>query len=109
MMAETFLDEALSRLISKGVVAREGVGLRFTDEWVGHLTRRLNHTMSRVEIKQRIVEALTEYYDKKGYAGDIRFDLLWVKQIFVEQLKTLDGEQRSLLSEFIEAVKLLGD
>jgi len=50
-MAEAFLDEALNRLITYGVVVREGGGLRFTDEWVGYLTHKLNYTMSREEIR----------------------------------------------------------
>ncbi|MEM0271261.1 MAG: hypothetical protein QW514_01775 [Thermoprotei archaeon] len=106
-MAEAFLDEALNRLITYGVVAVEGNALRFTDEWVGYLTRRLSYTMRREEVKNRIVECLGEFYKKKGYHGELRFDLAWIKQIFTVQFKGMGEEQRSLLREFIEGVGLL--
>jgi len=106
-MAEAFLDEALNRLITYGVVVTEGGGLRFTDEWVSYLTHKLNYTMGREEIKNRIIESLTDFYGKKGYHGELRFDLAWVKQIFITQLKGMDEAQRSLLKEFIEGVNLL--
>jgi len=106
-MAEAFLDEALNRLITYGVVVTEGGGLRFTDEWVSYLTHKLNYTMSREEIKNRIIESLTDFYGKKGYHGELRFDLAWVKQIFITQFKEVNEDQRSLLKEFMEGVNLL--
>lgn len=106
-MAEAFLDEALARLIKHGVVVSEGGKLRFTEEWIDYLTSRLNYTMNREELKRRIVSSLIEFYAKKGYSGEVRFDLAWVKQIFTAQLSALDREELSLIGEFVEAVKLL--
>jgi len=107
VMAEAFLDEALERLIKYGVVTNVEGRLRFTDEWIGYLTSRLNHTMNREEIKNRIVKCLIEFYEKKGYKGEVRFDLAWIKQIFEVQFSGLEGEERSLIAEFIEGVGLL--
>lgn len=106
-MAEAFLDEALARLIKYGVVASVDGKLRFTDEWIEYLTSRLNYTMGREELKNRIVGSLIEFYGKKGYRGEVRFDLAWVKQIFMAQLGGLGEDELSLIAEFAEAVKLL--
>lgn len=106
-MAEAFLDEALARLISHGVIENVGGKLRFTEEWVGYLTSRLSYNMSRDEIKNRIVGCLIEFYEKKGYRGEVRFDLAWLKQIFTAQIAELDREELALIGEFVEAVKLL--
>jgi len=106
LAANAFLEEALARLIEKGVVEQKGDKLSFTEEWATFLASRISYTQKREQIKQK-VEALRDFYKLKGYVGETRFDLAWVKQIFIAQFELLEDEQRALINEFIEGVKLI--
>jgi hypothetical protein len=102
-----FLDEALGRLIDKGVVVDSDGQLSFTEDWTDFLTKSLSYGKGKQHIKEQLVKSLQDFYRTKGYEGETRFDLSWVKQIFLSQFSTLDEEQRNLIKEFIEAVELL--
>jgi hypothetical protein len=105
--AKFFLDEALNRLIDKGIVTNSKGRLSFTKDWTDFLTRSLSYGMDKHRLKEQVVRSLQDFYHIKGYEGDIRFDLSWIKQIFLAQFSTLDNEQRRLIKEFIEGIELL--
>jgi hypothetical protein len=107
LAANAFLEEALARLIEKGVVEQKGDKLSFTQEWATFLATRVSYSQKREQIKQKIIEALSEFYRQKGYDGETRFDLAWVKQIFVAQFALLTKEERELINEFIKGVNLI--
>lgn len=104
-MSKEFLDEALGRLVSSGVVVREGSKLSFTEEWIKFLMGFVRYDMTSREIADGMAKALREFYGSKGLSCDIRLDLSWVKQIFAAQLAGADETSREAVKNFVEAVK----
>ncbi len=107
MAADYFLDEALARLIKYGVVVEEDKSLRFSDEWAERLAKSVSYGMGAEQVKLAITDALRQYYREKGYDGELRFDLIWVKNLL---LKQIDGEEsKDLLVSFANGVRLLDE
>jgi len=103
-VAQAFIDEALARLIKNNLVVKRDDRLSFSEEWIDFLLTKVSYTMDSRTIKERIRQALNDFYVKKGYSGDLRFDLVWIKQIFLAQFAGLSHEEREMIKNFIEAV-----
>lgn len=106
-MAQAFIDEALARLIENNLVVRNEGRLSFSEEWIDFLLTNVSYTMDSETIKKKIRESLKEFYIKKGYSGDLRFDLAWIKQIFLAQFADLSQEEKEIIQNFVDAVNTL--